>query len=182
MLIIQNFFNLYFFKKNKIIFIYKIVLFIYIIFYNLKYNELLNNSIINIKLWKYIYILNNNNNSILLILLIYFFILNLKKINFKKNIILLLSVTLLFSLKNINIDLISISSSVCDIGLININLINGVLLVHPFIMYYCYVLFLIITYNYVYNLKKKNFNIIFIKENIDILLKTSFISLFLGSY
>jgi len=66
-LIIQKFLNLYMYKKNKVNFIYMFILSLYIIFYNTKYNYIINNDVINLKLWKYIYILNNNNNSILFI-------------------------------------------------------------------------------------------------------------------
>lgn len=163
-------------------FIYVLTYFLYIIFYNLKSQVLIKTDIINLKIWNYVYILNNNSNSILLIILMLLFLINFKKINFKFDVNLLLTVLFALILKNTDLEDTNNSIFVSNLKFININLINGILLIHPFIMYWCYVLFLLCTYLFFFQIRIINKNIINIKKMNKILLLTSFISLFLGSY
>jgi len=164
------------------VFIYVLTYFLYIIFYNLKSQVLIKTDIINLKIWNYVYILNNNSNSILLIILMLLFLINFKKINFKFDVNLLLTVLFALILKNTDLEDTNNSIFVSNLKFININLINGILLIHPFIMYWCYVLFLLCTYLFFFQIRIINKNIINIKKMNKILLLTSFISLFLGSY
>ena len=117
-----------------------------------------------------------------MILTIFLFIFILKKINFKKNLNTFKILFIILIIKNISCNYNTLNILILNFKNINISLINGILLIHPFVMYFCYVLFLICTYFFLKNIKKKNNNILMIKKNNDILLKSSFISLLLGSY
>ena len=115
-------------------------------------------------------------------MVIFLILLNLKKINFKKNINLFYTFMMIVIYKTVNINNCFNIVNIINVKLINMNLTNGVLLIHPFIMYYCYVLFIVFFYFIFIKIKYKNMCIINIKNNNDLFLKTSFLSLLLGSY
>jgi cytochrome c biogenesis factor len=169
-LLASNFKNISFIFLLKLIFIIKIN-------FNKKINEMfLNNNFYNNSFWDYILILNNNNKSLiffLFVILIFFL-----KIKNKKNIFIIFFFIFLLQIYNIKIPFNSISEILFKYNNININLTNGLILVHPICMYISYILLIIFFKNV--KIKKINRIIFYVKSKNYIFI--SFVSIFLGSY
>jgi hypothetical protein len=150
--------DLIFFKKKEgnICILYS---FFFIIIYNL--GNLFYNISIYYQLVNY---LNTKNNFIIILMLTLFFLKTLKIFFFtkffKKILILLLLILIIFSescaTTNLNLDLYNYVEK--SFTLSNFNLLNGLMLIHPYILYVFYSFILIIITVYSNNYNKINFN------------------------
>lgn len=158
------------FKNYQICFVFVFCFnnFYFFIKQNLHHNFFFYNSF-----WNYIYILNDNNNSVLLIIIIAI----IYNIFYCKNIFIKILVVLLFFV-NSKINLLNFI--ITDFIPNNTSLINGLLLIHPFLVYVTYISCLYLYHVFFLN---KNLNI-FVLTNLYkyllFILILSWLSLILG--
>ena len=133
--------------------------------------------------WDYVSILNDNNKSLFLFLFTYILISMYFYKSKRKNKILLTNILFLIFLYIISIDINNCNYYLTKFNVINNNLINGLIIIHPVCMYLTYIFFILVIFNiYNYNNKKINYNLINIINNNNNLILFSVSSLILGSY
>lgn len=134
--------------------------------------------------WFLVEILNNNNKSLFLFFILFLFFFNLYLYNNQHlhlffiliNMFLFLSVLMYLSNFFFNICVVVRNYN------LNTTLINGVVLIHPILVYITYILLIILT-NIVYNnTKYMNYFFYLLKNSLNRLLFCSFIALFLGGW
>lgn len=156
------------------------MLFIFdLFFYNYNYNYINNNTNFNSNVfWKLLFYFNNNNNSLFIFIII---LLTLHWFNFTNNnyTYMYLLFTILF-INNINY-IVGNLNNIYSNALNNISLINGILLIHPFFIYFTYVLiYKNIKINYFNKFNLNNSHII--NNNYYALIIIAFYAIFLGSF
>lgn len=135
--------------------------------------------------WFLVEILNNNNKSIFLFLII-LFILFIIFIKNKESILVvyksIINFLFLFGLFLYNVKNINLFISFKKEYIINNNLINGIVLIHPILVYITYILLVITIINYTLNKKYFNYISLFINKHKNVIFILSFSALILGGW
>lgn len=132
--------------------------------------------------WYLTELLNNNNKSILLFLLLFIFVFINTNNSFNSyyfifnKIVIIFFIVLIFLYNFFKKDF---SNIIFNFQLVNTNLINGVLLIHPILIYLTYITLLVIFIKKINNI---NYNIFLIYNKKYYIFLISLMGLFLGSF
>lgn len=128
-------------KKSIILYLFFIVNILYLNF--IKNIELifLETYKYNNYIWDYVLILNNNNKSLFLFFIFYFAVFLNNKV--KKQIYLFIFMFIIIDTRINNLNLFYFS-----VNKINIDLMNGLIIIHPLFIYITYIIFIYLLYSY----------------------------------